>query len=219
MNQGSYVKAVAKRLTCSKARRDEFVRDLESDIAAALAEGETWEQVERRMGDPRQVAYELNEELSETELAAGKRRKRTKVIAISAAVVVALFAVIGGATWWVLPKLAPAGQSMNVSEQEIIERAQEVAVVVGENDYEKLRPMLDDSVAEALSEPVMADAHALFGDDWGSLESFGNAYATQVEQAGLRGNSVTFVALYEDAVVTFTVVLNEDMNVIGLNMR
>lgn len=219
MNQGSYVKAVAKRLACSKARRDEFVRDLESDIGAALAEGETWDQVERRMGDPRQVAYELNEELSDTELAAGKRRKRTKVIAVSAAVVVALFAVIGGAAWWVSPKLAPAGQSMNMSEQEIIERAQEVAVVVGENDYEKLRPMLDDSAAEALSEPVMADAHALFGNDWGALESFGNAYATEVAQAGMTANTVTVVAVYENATVTLTIGFNEDMRIIGLNMR
>ena len=65
MNKESYVKAVAKRLTCSKARQAEFVRDLESDIAAALSAGETWEQVESRMGDPRQVAQEFNEDLSE----------------------------------------------------------------------------------------------------------------------------------------------------------
>ena len=64
MNKESYVKAVAKRLTCSKARQAEFVRDLESDIAAALSAGETWEQVESRMGDPRQVAQEFNEDLS-----------------------------------------------------------------------------------------------------------------------------------------------------------
>ena len=78
MNKESYVKAVAKRLTCSKARQAEFVRDLESDIAAALSAGETWEQVESRMGDPRQVAQEFNEDLSEAERAAGKKRKRTK---------------------------------------------------------------------------------------------------------------------------------------------
>ena len=82
MNKESYVKAVAKRLTCSKARQAEFVRDLESDIAAALSAGETWEQVESRMGDPRQVAQEFNEDLSEAERAAGKKRKRTKTIAI-----------------------------------------------------------------------------------------------------------------------------------------
>lgn len=55
MNEKAYAKAVAKRLACSKARRDEFVHDLESDISSALAAGEAWEQVEARMGDPREV--------------------------------------------------------------------------------------------------------------------------------------------------------------------
>ena len=41
MNEKAYAKAVARRLACSKARRDEFVRDLESDIASSLADGET----------------------------------------------------------------------------------------------------------------------------------------------------------------------------------
>lgn len=59
MNEKAYAKAVARRLACSKARRDEFVRDLESDIASSLADGETWEQVERRLGDPRDVAREF----------------------------------------------------------------------------------------------------------------------------------------------------------------
>lgn len=219
MNKESYVKAVAKRLTCSKARQAEFVRDLESDIAAALSAGETWEQVESRMGDPRQVAQEFNEDLSEAERAAGKKRKRTKTIAIVATVAVAVAAIIGAAAWWAASKLSPAGQSSNLSEQQVIEQAQKVAEVVGEGDYDKLRPMLDDAAAEALTEPVMKDAHALFGDDWGALKSFGNTYATGVTQMGMTGNAVNLVAIYENTTVTFDIGFNEDLKIIGLNMR
>ncbi|MFR8301077.1 MAG: HAAS signaling domain-containing protein, partial [Gordonibacter urolithinfaciens] len=78
MNEKAYAKAVAKRLACSKARRDEFVHDLESDISSALAAGEAWEQVEARMGDPREVAREFNEGLSEGELAAGRKHRRLR---------------------------------------------------------------------------------------------------------------------------------------------
>lgn len=219
MNQTSYVKAVAKRLACSKARQAEFVRDLESDIAAALSSGETWEQVEARMGDPRQVAQEFNEDLSETELAAGKKRKRTKAIVIAAAVVVVVAAIIGGATWWASPKTAPAGQSVGMTEQEIIAYAQEVAEVIGENDYDKLRPLIADAAVESLNEQTMADAHALFGDDWGAFKSFGNAYATEISQMGITGNAVTLVALYENATITYTFSFDEDMKIVGLNMR
>ncbi|WP_080797923.1 DUF3887 domain-containing protein [Arabiibacter massiliensis] len=219
MNRESYVKAVAKRLSCSKARRDEFVRDLEADIAAALEAGEGWEQVERRLGDPRQVAAEFNEGLSEQELAAGRKRKRTKMIAIAAAVVIVLAAVIGGAAWWVAPKTAPVGTSSGASEQALVTKAQEAAEVIAANDYDAFLPMLDPSVAQALSEPVIADAHALFGDDWGPLKSYGNAYSTQIEQMGLVLDVVEFVANYENATVTFTMSFNKDMKIMGLNLR
>lgn len=101
----------------------------------------------------------------------------------------------------------------------MIEQAQKVAEVVGEGDYDKLRPMLDDAAAEALTEPVMKDAHALFGDDWGALKSFGNTYATGVTQMGMTGNAVNLVAIYENTTVTFDIGFNEDLKIIGLNMR
>lgn len=219
MNRESYVKAVAKRLGCSKGRRDEFVRDLESDISDALAAGETWEQVERRMGDPLQVAAEFNEDLSATEVAAGKKRKRTKIIAIVLAVVVALAAILAAATWWATPHQADAGQSIGMTEQEIIAQAQDAAEIIAEGDYSSLRPMIEDAASEELSEPVMADAHALFGDDWGSLESYGNTYATQITQMGQTVNIVEMVAMYENTTVTYTIVFDESMKIVGLNMR
>ena len=219
MNREAYVKAVAKRLGCSKVRRDEFVRDLESDISDALAAGETWEQVERRMGDPLQVAAEFNEDLSASKIAAGKKRKRTKVIVIVLAVVVALAAILAAATWWATPHQADAGQSIGMTEQEIIAQAQDAAEVIAEGDYSSLRPMIEDAASEELSEPVMADAHALFGDDWGSLESYGNTYATQITQMGHTVNIVEMVAMYENTTVTYTIVFDESMKIVGLNMR
>lgn len=219
MNREAYVKAVAKRLACSKGRRDEFVRDLESDISDALAAGETWEQVERRMGDPLQVAAEFNEDLSASEIAAGKKRKRTKIIVIVLAVVVVLAAILAAATWWATPHQADAGQSIGMTEQEIIAQAQDAAEIIAEGDYGSLRPMIEDAASEELSEPVMADAHALFGDDWGSLESYGNTYATQITQMGQTVNIVEMVAMYENTTVTYTIVFDESMKIVGLNMR
>ena len=121
MNEKAYAKAVARRLACSKARRDEFVRDLESDIASSLADGETWEQVERRLGDPRDVAREFNEALSERELAAGRKRRRLRIAGIAAAAAVVVVAVLAAGSWWALPKTAPAGQGIGLTEQEILD--------------------------------------------------------------------------------------------------
>ncbi len=219
MNKESYVKAVAKRLTCSKARKPSSCATSNPTSPLLCQQARPGSRWESRMGDPRQVAQEFNEDLSEAERAAGKKRKRTKTIAIVATVAVAVAAIIGAAAWWAVPKLSPAGQSSNLSEQQVIEQAQKVAEVVGEGDYDKLRPMLDDAAAEALTEPVMKDAHALFGDDWGALKSFGNTYATGVTQMGMTGNAVNLVAIYENTTVTFDIGFNEDLKIIGLNMR
>ncbi len=47
-------------------------------------------------------------------------------------------------------EIVSAGQSSNLGEQQVIEQAQKVAEVVA-GDYDKLRPMLDDAAAEALT--------------------------------------------------------------------
>lgn len=218
MNKESYVKAVAKRLTCSKARQAEFVRDLESDIAAALSAGETWEQVESRMGDPRQVAQEFNEDLSEAERAAGKKRKRTKTIAIVAAVAVVMVAIIGAATWWVSPKTAPAGQSSHQTEQQVIERAQEVVALLDAGDYETLQSMSIDEMKAGLNAEMMEQAREItVPGDWGAFGSFGNAYATEISQSGQVFDVVEVVD--EKATVTYGISFLNGEELAGIRMR
>ena len=220
MNKESYVKAVAKRLTCSKARQAEFVRDLESDIAAALSAGETWEQVESRMGDPRQVAQEFNEDLSEAERAAGKKRKRTKTIAIGATVAVVMVAIIGAATWWASPKTAPAGQSSHQTEQQVIERAQEVVALLDAGDYETLQSMSIDEMKAGLNAEMMEQAREItVPGDWGAFESFGNAYATEISQSGQVFDVVEVVAVYEKATVTYGISFLNGEELAGIRMR
>lgn len=211
MNEKAYAKAVAKRLACSKARRDEFVRDLESDIAAALAEGETWEQVERRMGDPRDVAREFNEDLSDRELAAGKKRRRNKVVGIVSGAVVVVLVVLVAAAWWATPKTAPAGQSVGLSEQEVIERAQEAIVLFDDGDLEAMRAMSTEVMQNALDAKSMDAARASFSDDWGAFESFGNAYAFEASQLWVTQEVVEVVAIYENVTVTYDIVFEKDM--------
>ena len=169
MNEKAYAKAVARRLACSKARRGEFVRDLESDIASSLADGETWEQVERRLGDPRDVAREFNEALSERELAAGRKRQRLRTAGIAAAAAVVVVAVLAAGSWWALPKTAPAGQGIGLTEQEILGRAQEVVALVDAEDFDALRSMSTEPMQNALDATSLEAARASFSDDLGGV--------------------------------------------------
>lgn len=218
MNQKSYVKAVAKRLTCSKERRDEFVRDLESDIAAALAGGETWEQVERRMGDPRQTARELNEELPERELAAGKKRKRTKAIAVSAAAVIVLFAVIAGATWWATPHQGEVEQLGDSDPMVVLARETVTSFDAGE--YDAVRALASEEAADALTDEVFTQVRAAVAQgDWGSFVSFGSAYRAKITNMGESMEVVQLVAVFEKTAVTFTFPIDDDMKLAGFYVK
>lgn len=189
MNEKAYAKAVARRLACSKARRDEFVRDLESDIASSLADGETWEQVERRLGDPRDVAREFNEALSERELTAGRKRRRLRAAGIAAAAAVVVVAVLAAGSWWALPKTAPAGQGIGLTEQEILGRAQEVVALVDAEDFDALRSMSTEPMQNALDATSLEAARASFSDDWGRSRRSATRMPSRPANCGSRRRS------------------------------
>ncbi|MEI3229883.1 MAG: DUF3887 domain-containing protein [Gordonibacter pamelaeae] len=211
MNEKAYAKAVAKRLACSKARRDEFVHDLESDISSALAAGEAWEQVERRMGDPRDVAREFNEGLSEGELAAGRKRRRLRAAGVAAVAVVVVVAVLAAAAWWVFPKATSPGAATGLDEQAAVERAQEVVTLLDADDFDALRALSDETMAKALDATSLEAARASFSDDWGAFEAFGNAYAFEARQLWVTQEVVEMVAIYENITVTYDIVFESDM--------
>ena len=208
MNREAYVKAVAKRLACSKGRRDEFVGDVESDISDALAAGETWEQVERRMGDPLQVAAEFNEDLSASEIAAGKKRRRTKIIAIVLAVVVVLAAILAAATWWATPHYVAVGEASGHTEQQVLDQAEQVVELFAAG----IAALGNETLKSLTNQEVIDSARDLFnGGDWGAFESFGNEYVGEFVYMGKTSNPVQLVAVYEHTTVTFVLAFDGDL--------
>lgn len=219
MNQQSYVKAVKKRLTCSTTRRDEFVRDLESDIASALAAGESWEQVEQRIGDPFSMAQEFNEALSPTEIAAWKKRKRFKIAGIVAGVVVVLGIILTLATLWVLPQQGSVQQINNLEENPTALKAKEVITLLEADDFESLRSQSTPEMAPVLNAEKFKEVRTSFGDDWGKQESLGNAYITEFSQMGQTGDLVQMTAFYENTTVTYTISFTKDGKLSGIFLK
>lgn len=220
MNERSYTKAVAKRLVCSKARRDEFVRDLEADIAAARAAGEPWEQIERRLGDPRQVAADFNADLPATEHAAGKKRKRNKIIGIVLAAIAAVILVISVAAWWIMPKYVPVGQASGHTEQEVTQQAEQVVKLFNNEDAQALAALCNDAMKPLMNDQLFDSARAaLEGGDWGVFEKFGTVHVGEFVYMGQVSNPVELVAIYERATVTFTLAFDDNMRLTALYVK
>lgn len=220
MNERSYTKAVAKRLVCSKARRDEFVRDLKADIAAAREDGEPWEQIERRLGDPRQVAAEFNADLADSERAAGKKRKRNKIIGIALAAAAAVILVVAVAAWWMMPKYVPVGQASGHTEQEVAQQAEQVVELFNSEDAQALAALCNDALKPLVNDELFDSARAtLEGGDWGAFEKFGTMHVGEFVYMGQTSNPVELVAIYERVTVTFTLAFDSSMHLTALYVK
>lgn len=216
MNQGQYVKAVLKKLKCSGQKKKEIRREMEADIAVALEGGETWEQVRSRMGEAATVASEFNDNFSKEELRAAKKRKGFAVAGIVAAVLVVLWAV----GFFIIPKSYPINQRGNYSEEEVTERAKTIIDCFSAEDYETLREMCaTEKMAEVMTEENLSETRNIFGDDWGSLVSYGNAYTAEIVQMGISMAVVQINATYENTSITYTISLDRDLKLCGFYMK
>lgn len=216
MNQEQYVKAVLKKLKCSGQKKKEIRREMEADIAAALEGGETWDEVRSRMGEAAAVASEFNDNFSKEELRAAKRRKGLAVAGIVAAVLIALLAV----GFFIIPKSYPIDQRGNYSEEAVTERAKTIIDCFSEEDYEALQDMCaTEKMAEVMTEENLSATKSIFGDDWGSLVSYGNAYTAEIVQMGTSMAVVQINATYENTAITYTISLDRDLKLCGFYMK
>lgn len=215
MKQENYVKAIVSRLQCSGSRKREIRRELEADIESAMENGESWEQVERRMGTPSAVASEFNSNFPDTERKAAKRSRRIRIILIIAVVLLAAVALV----WRLLPKSYPIGTHSDFEEQTVIDAAEKVVNLLDADDFEMLKAMSTDSMYKFMDEKTWNEARAQVGENWGAFQSFGSVYTAEIRESGGFYAVVQLVAVYENKAVTYTISFNEKMELSGLYIK
>lgn len=215
MNKDQYVKAVMKKLKCTKARKKEIGKELAADIDAALEKGETIEEIVSKMGAA-DMAKEFNDNFSEEELKKAKRNKLCTVLAVIAVVIILLIA--GG--YWILPKSYPIEHGGQFREEEIKQTVDAVIAFFNEEDYEALRAMCySEQMSAAMNKETLDPAKAMVGSDWGEFQGIGNTYMSKVEQMGNHVAVVQVNANYENAAVTYTLMLSEDLKLMGFYIK
>lgn len=216
MNQEQYVRSVLKRLKCSSGKKKDIRRELESDIAGAMEGGETWEEIRKRMGEASAVAAEFNENFSKEELKEAKRKKIWSIIGI----VAAALAVLLAAGFYILPKGYPIEERGNYSEEEVVTEALVVIKYFSEEDYEAIQAKCStEKMAQVMTGENLEETRKIFGDDWGSIVSYGNAYTSEIVQMGKSTAVVQINVTYENTAITYTISFDKNMKLCGFYMK
>ncbi|MCM1304232.1 MAG: DUF3887 domain-containing protein [Lachnospiraceae bacterium] len=215
MNAEKYAKQVTKHLRCSGGRKREIRKQITSDIRAALEEGGSLEQVVQDMGEPKALAAEFNVSFSETEKKAAGRAKVWKVLTV----VLIILAVLISLAWWALPKTRLLSDSKVFSEEQVRERAELIIDLFNEEDHVGLRPYLTDEMAELMTEETLGQIKLYIGDDWGEMLNIGNVYLLEVSRFGQKGAMVQMTVSYEKVGVTYTINLDENLQLAGFYLK
>lgn len=215
MKQSKYLKQIGKKLKCSQAKRKEIVKQIESDISIAMENGKSFEKVMEEMGNPMEVAGEFNENFSEAEVKLGKRQNFFKTAGASICVIIVLAAVI----FWIRPKTGMISEGNTFSEEALTARAKEIIALLDENDIEALNPLMTEQMQDFLTEEVLKNAKSYISDDFGAFQSWGNVYAVELEQAGVKMAVLEISVSYENAAAVYRLSFDENMLLSGLYMR
>ncbi len=218
MNQELYFRKLGKELHCGKKKKAEVLEELRADVGEALSQGETWEQILERMGSPKELAGELNENMGFGGKASGGL-KVWKVVLIVAGTILLLLLLAGFFLYRSLPKSYEIGTTGLFDPEEVQASAQEIVTLFDSGDYEALKEKAIDEMKPMLTEEELGKARLESLGELGEFQKFSGYIAAEVKQ-GKDTFAVTEVTvLYQERSVIYRISFDEEMRLAGLYMR
>lgn len=176
------------------------------------------EDVVQKFGTPKNLAEQMNANLSEEEVAAYKAKQKKNRIT-TAIVFVLTFAMM---IWWWWPKTTSIEESKVFQKEVLMEQADHIATWVDENQVEEICKISDQSLnntLSAMSEEDWLKAKAQVAENWGAYLEMENVEMSEVTQMGTRMATVQMDACYENITVHYTLTFSHEMKLTGLYMQ
>jgi hypothetical protein len=216
MEKSEYIRSVMKKLKCSKTKKKEIKKQLDSDISSALQDGESLEMIYQRMGTPSEMAKDFNDNLSESERKALRKSRLIRIVGIITGIVLVLCLFV----YWFLPKAREIEKSSIFNKEDVEKQAQTVIDLLNNKEYETLqKEYSDDTMKKYLTQETMEEVKEDLKSNWGEFISYSKAYITELTQVGKRYVVVQLNATYENVSVTYTITFDEKMKLAGLYMK
>lgn len=216
MTRQEYLKQVGGHLQCSKAKKKEILKQLDSHMEIALGEGRQLDEILAQMGNPAALAGEFNENLDEKDRKKGKRGRRIPIVL---AAVLAILAVIAGVAYWILPKGRLIDDSKVFDKAELRRLTEEVIVLFSEGEYEALDARCSREMQDVLRQTSFSEIKQYIGGDWGGMQTMGTMYMAEIHQMNQVYATVQVNVAYDNVNVTYTISFNRQMELYGFYIK
>ena len=225
--QFRYVKKAARKLHCSKEKKNDFRRQLASDIASALESGESWESVQKRLGTPAEIAREMNESLGDTALTYQKKKQKICFSAIGGAIVISailivIFITLSGGSQRQEETTNPAGTESGqeaLSHQEAISLSEKAIQEFNQEDFDAVIQQGDKQLKKSLSSDSLQQAKEQTMPEAGQFRQIESSDAIRITDKGLSYTTVQTKVRYTNQTVMFTISWNDKKQLCGFFVK
>lgn len=219
MNAEKYVNGIIKNVKCSKGKKSEIREQLLSDIHMRMDNGESLDLIMEDMGTPGEISEEFNQNLTEGEKKAYKKRKIIKIIvSITVVIFIVLLSLISY-IMWLFPQASEMGNSGFFTQEIVEEKTKEVILLLDQNDFDSLKAASIEKIRGQLVPEAFEQVKKTIGDNWGALESFGKIYTCELKQQGQTFVTAQVSVSYENVNVTYTITFDKEMMVAGIYLK
>lgn len=219
MNAEKYVNNILKKVKCSKVKKSEIREQLLSDIHMRMDNGEAFDLIMQDMGTPGEISEEFNQNLTESEKKAYKKRKIIKIIIFVTVVILIILLSLISYLRWLFPKVSEMGSSGIFSQEIVEEKAKDIVLLLEQNDFDALKAESIEEMQSVLTPESFEQPRSLISDNWGQMESFGTIYTCEFKQRGQIFVMAQVNVSYENVNVIYSITFDKDMKLAGIYMR
>lgn len=213
MNKDKYLKDFRKELLCNKNKAKEICEDLMADIQVAEDNGESWEAIQLRLGSPKMLALEFNDNL---EIQPKRRNHKLLFVVITFVIGLCVFAFFYLKSC--IPETHPIGTSGHFKQSEVEKKTSEVIDAIGQRDYQCIIGMSNSKMQSALTQRQFDEAIEGLGE-LGAFEKITHQIYVELTQNEKVNATGEIVANYKKRSVTYTVSFDKNMKLSGLYMK
>lgn len=142
------------------------------------------------------------------------RKKKISIIISIIFVVIAATAI-----YFAMPKNKDLSESAVFDKAEIEELSGQVVDYINAEDYEGLKAMSVDEMADIMNQERMDEAKARVSEDWGAFQEISSITTTEVTQRGTTAAVAYVAASYENVDIRYTFAFDENLKLASLGIQ